>query len=281
MNKKELQEGILAYYNATVQAYGNWGRDLDWPEIHALHSGFRIEGANQTHHEEIKELTKRVVAFADINGNCKVLDAGCGTGVISFEVASHFPGVSVVGINIVDFQLQLAQKVKTNGRFARVNFSRQDYMETGFPSNIFDRVIFVESFAHAPNKKATLVEAHRILKPGGRLVFVDAFIAKTRVTSEELHLLKQVEDGFCLTPYITIMKMNRWLQEMGFSRVEIRDSTENARSSTRLMAEHAKKRLQEDREASETITRSRKGCIATYDLLERGVFGYYFIGADL
>jgi len=53
----------------------------------------------------------------------------------------------------------------------RVSYHEASVYELPFPSDYFDAVLMVRVFHHLDRPEAALREIHRILKPGGRLVF--------------------------------------------------------------------------------------------------------------
>lgn len=55
----------------------------------------------------------------------------------------------------------------------RVRVVRADVMQVPLADACMDAVVSQEALLHVPNKRAALAEAHRILRPGGRLAFTD------------------------------------------------------------------------------------------------------------
>ncbi len=104
-----------------------------------------------------------------------MLDAGCGLGGSAIWLAQQF-GAEVVGVNLVASQVYRARRsAYRHGVSDRVRFERRDFTRTGFPEGNFDVVWAIESICHTSDKPAFLVEARRLLKPGGRLVVADLF----------------------------------------------------------------------------------------------------------
>jgi len=63
-------------------------------------SGFYPEGVSIDHRQSILDVTQKIIELAQISSNQLILDAGCGTGDITFEIAPQFPKSQVIGINI-------------------------------------------------------------------------------------------------------------------------------------------------------------------------------------
>jgi arsenite methyltransferase len=103
-----------------------------------------------------------------------VLDIGCGAGVDSL-VAAHLvgPGGRVMGIDVTFAMLEQARAHLARLRWPQVSFQVADAEALPFPDNDFDAVISNGVFNLTLNKAKALQEAHRVLKPGGRLMLAD------------------------------------------------------------------------------------------------------------
>ncbi len=103
-----------------------------------------------------------------------VLDIGCGAGVDSL-VAAHLvaAGGRVVGIDVTPAMIARAQAHLARLGWPQVSFRVADAEALPFPDNDFDAVISNGVFNLTVNKAKALQEAHRVLKPGGRLMLAD------------------------------------------------------------------------------------------------------------
>lgn len=106
-----------------------------------------------------------------------VLDAGCGRGTTSCYLAKKY-GCNMSGIDIVDFELRIAQKkAKKFNLNKKTRFYLKDYSDTKFLDNHFDKVFTLETLVHSPDFKKTLREFYRIIKPKGRLALFEYTIS--------------------------------------------------------------------------------------------------------
>jgi ubiquinone/menaquinone biosynthesis C-methylase UbiE len=103
-----------------------------------------------------------------------VLDIGCGAGVDSF-VAARLVGEDgrVVGIDVTPAMLEQARAHLTRLGWPQVIFQEGDAEALPFPDAGFDVVISNGVFNLSIDKGKALSEAHRVLKPGGRLMLAD------------------------------------------------------------------------------------------------------------
>jgi arsenite methyltransferase len=103
-----------------------------------------------------------------------VLDIGCGAGLDSLVAAQLVgPGGRVVGIDVTPAMLEQARAHLARLGWPQVSFQVADAEALPFPDNDFDAVISNGVFNLTLNKAKALQEAHRVLKPGGRLMLAD------------------------------------------------------------------------------------------------------------
>jgi len=96
----------------------------------------------------------------------EILDAGCGTGLLTKELAAR--GVNVTGIDISPAMLAVARE-KTR-EFPNVVLARADITALPLPSCVFDGVVCFTALEFVSRPGEALREMWRVLKPGGRMV---------------------------------------------------------------------------------------------------------------
>lgn len=277
----DTKEQVSEYYRQADNAYRNWGRDPILKGLYGIHCGFYLPGSNIDHHTAVKELVSRLIQFADIPSRGRVLDAGCGVGSISFEVAQQLPTCTVLGVNISEEQLKVAHDLVNRYNFRNVSFSRQDYLSLGLRSQSFDTMIFCESFTHAMDKKVLSSEVARVLKLNGNIIIADVFLNTNEPTEEDVTDLERVSKGWVLPDIVECSKYRSILLEIGFNDIRMVDITRNIYPSFKLMASHAQMRLDQEAGTTSVIQYSREACVSALKLVDRKTVGYYFVKARL
>lgn len=113
----------------------------------------------------------RVFALA-VNGRegLEILDVGCGTGILSLELAAR--GHRVTGIDFAPAMLALARQKATQAH-ADIRFEEADAEALHFPPLSFDLAITRHVLWTLPHPEAAIDEWIRVLRPGGRVAVID------------------------------------------------------------------------------------------------------------
>src|SRR5271165_2277058 len=101
------------------------------------------------------------------------LDAGCGTGFLTLELASR--GHRVTGIDFAPAMLAQARR-KAAEHGAAVRFEEADAEQLPFASGSYDLVVSRHVLWTLPHPEGAIDEWIRVLPPGGRLVVVDGAV---------------------------------------------------------------------------------------------------------
>jgi ubiquinone/menaquinone biosynthesis C-methylase UbiE len=104
----------------------------------------------------------------------RVLEIGCGTGRNLRPLqAAVGPAGTVYGVDISNGMLTEARELCARNRWSNVNLIQQDALEFAAPEPL-DGVMFGLSYNTIPHHLAVLHHAWSLLRPGGRLVVMDA-----------------------------------------------------------------------------------------------------------
>jgi ubiquinone/menaquinone biosynthesis C-methylase UbiE len=109
-------------------------------------------------------------ANAGLNSQSKILDAGCGTGNHSCELAQRF-GCHVVGIEPVESNLEFCHaRAKHEGLTGQVEFYLGQIESLQFAENSFDFIWCRDMLVHVAELEKAMLECARVLKPGGSVI---------------------------------------------------------------------------------------------------------------
>src|SRR5438309_254975 len=103
-------------------------------------------------------------------GGLDALDAGCGTGFLTFELAAR--GHRVTGVDFAPAMIVEARR-KAAERGVAVRLEEADAEQLPFASASFDLAVSRHLLWTLPHPDAAIDEWIRVLRPGGRLVVVD------------------------------------------------------------------------------------------------------------
>lgn len=110
----------------------------------------------------------RLVRHARVAPGARVLDAGCGTGVVAITAARR--GARVTGLDLTP---ELLERALENARVAglEIEWHQGDVEQLPFEDRTFDFVLSQFGHMFAPRPEVAVAEMLRVLKPGGTIGF--------------------------------------------------------------------------------------------------------------
>lgn len=164
MQKNTPQQAVARYYSRI-------GSRLGYRLVmkKSQHFGYYDENhtdepsAQRKYHEEFAKIL-------DLQSGMKVLDAGCGQGVVASYLAENHD-VHVTGITIVPYEVESAkQTAREQGVEDSTHFLLADYADPPLTPGSFNRIYTTETLSHAVDVEVVLYKFMELLKPGGLLV---------------------------------------------------------------------------------------------------------------
>lgn len=105
----------------------------------------------------------------------RYLDIGTGTGDLVFEILDQSANVLVDGIDPAEQMLEIARgKAKNRGVGNAISFLTADALDLPMESETYDGIVSGFCFRNIEHRKKALEEMLRVLKPGGKLVILEA-----------------------------------------------------------------------------------------------------------
>lgn len=166
----------------------------------------------------------------DLGTGRTVLEVACGSGGVTCRMALE-TGATCTGIDINERGIEAAVRTaREQGLETRVSFRVADAgRPLPVPDAAFDAVFCNDAINHLPGRLEVLRDWHRVLRPGGRLLFTDPIVVTGPVTKEEIRARSSI--GFFL--FTPIGCNERLLAECGFVVREVRDLTDSVASVSR------------------------------------------------
>ena len=120
----------------------------------------------------VNPLRRRLIQQANIQSGQRVLDLGCGTGLLTMMIKQSIPNAQVTGLDGDEKVLNIA-RVKSRG--VDIQWDHALAFDMPYPDNSFDMVLssFVTHHLTSVDKVRALKEVHRILRPNGSFHIVD------------------------------------------------------------------------------------------------------------
>lgn len=145
------------------------------------------------------ELRQTWLDYSGVRPGDRVLDVGCGTGVVTRDLAQRVGHQGqVVGIDPSTRLIEEAlRRLDQKGLKGRVEFQRADGAALPFPDGSFDLVVASAVFGHIPNGPEVLAEMVRVARPAGTVVAFDHDIDMIVINAADRDLTRRIVHTYC------------------------------------------------------------------------------------
>jgi len=214
--------GLEQYYSEAGPDYAAWS-----PEFN-MHFGYYRAGANPLRRESmLDQMNAEVLGRLQVDDIAEpaLLDLGCGLGASLRSIARRLPQGRLVGLTRVPWQVERARALNESaGCSDRVRVLQGDYEDAALSSSAFDGVYALESscHAHGADKAALLVEAHRLLRPGGRFVVADGFLTSDRFACKlQRNIFRKLCECWVIEELGQLRPFTARMEALGFTGIAV------------------------------------------------------------
>jgi SAM-dependent methyltransferase len=166
--KRSLQQSVQQQFGAAAPLYAESWPHRNGPDLDAMLAG------------------------ASPGPGDRVLDVGCGAGHTAFAFAAR--GAHVVALDLTE---QMLEQTRTGARergLANLEVRVGDAEALPFDAGVFDVVTSRLAAHHFPCAERFVAEAHRVLRPGGRLLLSDSISPEDDTLDTWLNAIELLRD---------------------------------------------------------------------------------------
>lgn len=115
---------------------------------------------------------RSVMTLGEISPHWRVLDCCTGTGKLAMELGRH--GCQVTGIDFCTGMIERARRAAERSSFSQhLSFVPGNVLSLPFGEESFDAVTTAFSLRNLPRLRDAFLEMKRVVRPGGRVIFLE------------------------------------------------------------------------------------------------------------
>jgi SAM-dependent methyltransferase len=173
----------------------------------------------------VGEIEKQMLVAWGLQANHTLVDVGCGSGRLAKALRPHLQAGRYLGTDVVQELLDYARQ----GCPSSWQFQRVEDIRIPFPDNCADMACFFSVFTHLLHEETYcyLLEAQRVVKPGGHIVFSFLEYAHNwEIFKGTYSMILAGRSNVHLNTFIGRDAIEAWTQHLGMKIVEIRAATD-------------------------------------------------------
>lgn len=181
-------ESIQKQFGATAERYRTSSYHSDAPDLDALRQAARLQGTE------------------------KVLDIGTGTGHTAIAVAAG--AAQVTGLDLTPAMLDQARDLARERGLDNVRFDEGDAQAMSYADDSFDLITCRVCAHHFADPVAVVAETARVVRPGGRVLWVDSMAPDDPAQDTFLNSIELLRDPSHVRDY-SVVQWQQMFAESG------------------------------------------------------------------
>lgn len=166
----------------------------NFDDFHGGYLNFGLwENGNKDYVVAAETLIKKLGTMLELKSDSHLLDVACGMGGQDVVLATNFPVGKITAFDLMYEHLNHARKrLEKANLLDKVELKQGTATDLPFEKETFSHVLCVEGIVHFDTREKFFKECHRVLKPGGRVVFADYVAKKEPSNALETFILRLV-----------------------------------------------------------------------------------------
>ncbi|MFQ5456637.1 MAG: class I SAM-dependent methyltransferase [Nitrospirota bacterium] len=153
-------------------------------------------------------------------GSKKILDAGCGTGTFTFEIAKNNPDCEVIGIDSMAKLVNKANNIAKMAGIKNCSFVEEDVLEMRYKDE-FDMVLCIDNLEHIEDDDRAIKNIYNALKDKGiAIIHVPAYYRRWIFFGKKVNFDVEghVRPGYKFDDLVKKIKKAKFhIQEIGYT----------------------------------------------------------------
>lgn len=153
----------------------------------------------------------------------KVLDAGCGSGIVTRYLSELYPLAQVFGCDAS--KQRLLDTKKACSKYSNISLQEEDLCKLSFEDGFFDSVVCRYVLQHIASKAEKAVsELYRTVKSGGAVRLIDSDGVLVNLHSQDLTLSRDIAkiQANCPVDFFMGRKLTTLMHDAGFCELDSR-----------------------------------------------------------
>ncbi len=177
------------------------------------HAAIHYDSADQLQYQVAQQL----ISYLPTTIN-DAIDLGCGTGKWTAYLAQKYSQKSIIGLDIALGMLQYAKKNQPKN----IQWCLGDIEKTPLKNNTFDLLFSNLAIQWCPDLSRVLLEAYRILKPGGQFIF--STLAKSSL-KEIMMLQKNSQHVIRTNDYLSAQQQHKICRDSSLQVIHFQEKS--------------------------------------------------------